>query len=303
MEGIPTPDELKKTPGYPSLKRLQEGPCAVIECIEKIPCNPCETACPSGAIKIGSRITNLPVLDEDKCTGCGVCISPCPGLAIFVLNLNYTNESAMILFPFEFLPLPKVGEEVSAVDREGKKVCKGKLVRILNKPKQDRAPVVSISIPKKYALIVRGISVRKNGSLKQNTSFKCRNNENKMRVSDHPILGRQNRAKTVGINADGKKIKAREGEMIIAALLNVGIRINRFTRKYHQPRGLFCGIGQCTDCAMIVNGIPNVKTCVTPAEEGMVIETQYGEGKWGERVEKRRCYSSRRRACWAYLRY
>jgi NADH dehydrogenase/NADH:ubiquinone oxidoreductase subunit G len=32
---------------------------------------------------------------------------------------------------------------------------------------------------------------------------------------------------------------------------------------------------------MIVNGIPNVRTCVTPVEEGMVIETQYGKGKWG----------------------
>ena len=282
-EGIPTSDELKKSPGYPSLKRLQEGPCAVIECIEKIPCNPCETACPAGAIRIGSSITNLPVLDEDKCTGCGVCISSCPGLAIFVLHLNYTNELALVSFPFEFVPLPKVGEEVSAVDREGKKVCRGEVVKILNKPKQDRTPVVSISLPKKYALVVRGISVNKNGSSKQNNSPKSGNNENKMRVLDHPILGRQSPGNTVNITVDGKKIKAREGEMIIAALLNAGTRINRFTSKYKEPRGLFCGIGQCTDCIMTVNGIPNVRTCVTPVEEGMVVETQYGEGKWGVR--------------------
>ena len=281
VEGIPTPDELIKTPGYPSLKRLQEGPVAIIECIEKIPCNPCETACPVGAIKIGSSIANLPVLNKDKCTGCGLCISSCPGLAIFVLSLNYTHELALVSFPFEFLPLPKFGEEVCAVDREGKKVCKGKVVTILNKPKQDRTPVVSISIPKKYALVVRGISVRKNGSLRQNNSLESRNNENKMRVLDHPILGRQNLGKTLSITVDGKKIKASEGEMIIAALLNAGIRINRFTSKYKEPRGIFCGIGQCTDCVMTVNGIPNVRTCVAPVEEAMVIETQYGEGKWG----------------------
>jgi len=273
VEGIPTPDELKRTPGYPSLKRLQEGPCAVIECIEEIPCNPCETACLSEAIKIGSPITNLPMLDEDKCTGCGVCISYCPGLAIFVINLNYTNKCALVSFPFEYLPLPKVGEEVTAVDREGRKVCKGKVVRVLNKPKQGHTPVISISIPKKYALIVRGISGKKTNSVG--------NNEDKMRVLDHPILGWQKPGKNINITIDGKKIKAKEGEMIIAALLNAGIRINRFTRKYHQPRGLFCGIGQCTDCVMTVNGIPNVRTCVTPVEEGMIIETQYGEGKWG----------------------
>jgi len=281
VEGIPTSDELRKTPAYPSLKRLQEGPCAVIECIEEIPCNPCETGCSLGAIKIGAPITNLPALDEDKCTGCGLCISSCPGLAIFVVNLNYANGSALVSFPFEFVPLPKVGEEVAAVDREGKEVCKGKVIKILNKRKQNRTPVVSISIPKKYALVVRGISRQKNGSSKQNNSPKSRDNENKMRVLDHPILGRQSPGNTVNITIDGKKIKAREGEMIIAALLNAGIRINRFTSKYNEPRGLFCGIGQCTDCVMIVNGIPNVRTCVTPVEEAMVIETQYGEGKWG----------------------
>jgi len=273
LEGVPTSDELEKTPGYPSLKRLQKGPCAVIECVEEIPCNPCEVACPSGAIKIGSPITNLPVLDEDKCTGCGVCISSCPGLAIFVINLNYTNELALISFPFEFLPLPRVGEEVSAVDREGKKICKGKAIKVLNKPKQDHTPVVSISIPKKYALIVRGISVKRNNSF--------RDNENKMRVLDHPILGEQEPGEMVSITVDNKKVKARKGEMVIAALLNAGIRVNRFTSKYNQPRGIFCGIGQCTDCVMTVNGIPNVRTCITPVEEGMVIETQYGKGKWG----------------------
>ncbi|KKL91841.1 hypothetical protein LCGC14_1890660 [marine sediment metagenome] len=280
-EGIPTPDELKKSPGYPSLKSLQEGPVAIIECIEEIPCDPCESVCLTGAIKIGSSITNLPVLDEDKCTGCGLCISSCPGLAIFVLNLNYTDQSALLSFPFEVLPLPKVEEQVSAIDREGRTVCKGEVVKILNKRKQDYTPVVSISIPKKYALVVRGISVKKNGFSKQNNSPQAEINENKMRILDHPILGRQSPGKMLNITVDGKKIKAREGEMIIAALLNAGVRINRFTSKYKEPRGIFCGIGQCTDCIMTVNGIPNVRTCVTPVKEEVVIETQYGSGEWG----------------------
>ena len=48
-------------------------------------------------------------------------------------------------------------------------------------------------------------------------------------------------------------------------------RIQRFDS---NPRGVFCGIGQCTDCVMVVNGQPNTRTCVTKVEEGMVIETQ-----------------------------
>ncbi|HIV68925.1 MAG TPA: (2Fe-2S)-binding protein [Candidatus Butyricicoccus stercorigallinarum] len=41
-------------------------------------------------------------------------------------------------------------------------------------------------------------------------------------------------------------------------------------------RGVFCAIGRCTDCVMVVNGKPNVRTCVTPLEEGMTVQTQYG---------------------------
>ena len=29
---------------------------------------------------------------------------------------------------------------------------------------------------------------------------------------------------------------------------------------------------------MIVNGKTNIRTCITPLEEGMVVETQYGTG-------------------------
>ncbi len=99
-----------------------------------------------------------------------------------------------------------------------------------------------------------------------------------MRVIRHPILGDQPAARTIEITVDGRKVAAREGETIAAALLASGIRVNRYTRKRHRPRGLFCAIGQCTDCVMVVNGVPNVRTCVTPVADGMVIETQHGSG-------------------------
>ena len=97
-----------------------------------------------------------------------------------------------------------------------------------------------------------------------------------MRVDDHIILGKDKRKYEVEIKVDGKIIKAKKGEMIIATLIANGIKINRYTVKKKEPRGIFCGIGQCTDCVMVVNGKPNVRTCVTPVEEGMIIETQYG---------------------------
>lgn len=99
-----------------------------------------------------------------------------------------------------------------------------------------------------------------------------------MRVSDHVILGQDSAPKMIEIIVDGQKVPAKEGEPILAALLAQDIMVNRYTVKRNEPRGLFCGIGQCTDCAMVVNGKANVRTCITPAVEGMVVETQYGYG-------------------------
>ena len=45
--------------------------------------------------------------------------------------------------------------------------------------------------------------------------------------------------------------------------------------------GLFCGIGQCNDCVVVVNGQPGVRSCVTPLQAGMKVETQTGLGKVG----------------------
>jgi len=101
-----------------------------------------------------------------------------------------------------------------------------------------------------------------------------------MRISDHIILGEEklNDADMVEITVDGKTILAKEGEPILAALLAKEIIINRYTLKKKEPRGLFCGIGQCTDCAMVVNGKGNVRTCITPVAKGMIIQTQTGIG-------------------------
>ncbi len=103
-----------------------------------------------------------------------------------------------------------------------------------------------------------------------------------MRVKDHPILGTQSVLKEVKITMDGKEIKAYEGEMIASALTAAGIKVFRYTSKKNEPRGVFCAIGRCTDCVMIVNGTPNVRTCVTPVENDMVVQTQEGLGQWKE---------------------
>ena len=101
------------------------------------------------------------------------------------------------------------------------------------------------------------------------------------RVTLHPILPAADRP-DVTITVDGREIPAKSGEPIAAALLASGVRVFRKTAKKGYPRGVFCGIGRCTDCVMTVDGKPNVRTCVTPVRAGMKVEPQQGLGKWGE---------------------
>jgi len=99
------------------------------------------------------------------------------------------------------------------------------------------------------------------------------------RVLNHPILGPLPPVRRVKIRVDGREITALEGEPIAAAVAAAGIRVHRYTAARSEPRGIFCAIGQCTDCVMTVNGVPNVRTCITPVVEGMVVETQHSAGE------------------------
>ncbi len=96
------------------------------------------------------------------------------------------------------------------------------------------------------------------------------------RISEHPILGEQEKGRMIKFIFDGKEFEGYEGEPIAAALKAAGVMVHRYTQKEHKPRGIFCAIGRCTDCVMIVDGVPNIRTCITPLKEGMIVKTQYG---------------------------
>lgn len=103
------------------------------------------------------------------------------------------------------------------------------------------------------------------------------------RIKEHPVLGEAPEGKLVTFQYDGKELEGYEGEPIATALRVAGVMTHRYTAKTHEPRGVFCAIGRCTDCVMVVDGQPNVRTCITPLKEGMVVQTQYGaSAKEGE---------------------
>jgi Fe-S-cluster-containing hydrogenase component 2/bacterioferritin-associated ferredoxin len=144
-----------EVPPKPREPVFAKGARVVIECEQNIPCNPCEEICPQGAITVGGEIVNYPQLDKAKCTACGVCLTHCPGLALFVIDADYSDTQAEISLPFEMLPLPKKGAVVDAVDRDGNFVCKATVSRVLSAKSFDRKSIVSIAVEKKYADVVR----------------------------------------------------------------------------------------------------------------------------------------------------
>jgi len=139
--------ELHATKEYILPDERMQHSVAVIECIEAIPCNPCETACPVHAITVGSEITNLPVIDIETCTGCGLCVAACPGLAIYLKQKNYTKNLSFIAFPFEYLPLPEAGRTVNMVNRYGQVVCEGTVIKVVTIKRFNRTAIIYASYP------------------------------------------------------------------------------------------------------------------------------------------------------------
>lgn len=156
-DGIISNEELKAV--LPPSARLEKGPVAIIECLQDIPCDPCVSACPVKAIKMQEGITDKPRLEFDTCTGCGLCVPKCPGLAIFIINLKHTPGLATVSMSHELLPIPEKGQEVTALDRAGKPVGKVKVVRVVNPPAYDRTAVVTIEVSADQVNNIRAIRV------------------------------------------------------------------------------------------------------------------------------------------------
>ena len=79
-------------------------------------------------------------------------------------------------------------------------------------------------------------------------------------------------------NFDGEPVAAAPGQTIAAALLADGRRVLRRTRVAGAPRGMFCGIGACFDCLVLVNGRPGVRACLVEPAAGDDVRTQEGAG-------------------------
>ncbi|MFZ5826875.1 MAG: (2Fe-2S)-binding protein [Bacillota bacterium] len=94
-----------------------------------------------------------------------------------------------------------------------------------------------------------------------------------LRVLTHPILGDAPRERLVTFTFDGQEITGHEGEPIAAALMASGIRTLRRSERTGEPRGVYCGIGHCYECRVTVDGVASLRSCITPVQEGIRVES------------------------------
>jgi hypothetical protein len=90
-----------------------------------------------------------------------------------------------------------------------------------------------------------------------------------------PLGPELERGPRVTILLDGEPVEAFEGETVAAVLLASGQITTRRTPG-GEPRGIFCGMGVCFDCLMIVDGVPNTRVCMTWVREGLDVRFQDG---------------------------
>lgn len=148
------PTRVIEEPYLPDSERMMEKPFVLIDCLYGFACNPCEFACPHGAITKTSTST-VPALDFEKCIGCMECVYQCPGLAIF----GYSLKKDWLFLPIEYEA--EEGAEVFLVDNQGKKLGEGVITRILKKPnKTNIARLQATDIEGEALVNVRGFIVK-----------------------------------------------------------------------------------------------------------------------------------------------
>lgn len=72
----------------------------------------------------------------------------------------------------------------------------------------------------------------------------------------------------ISFTFNGATYEGAPGQSIAAALMASGVRELRVTRFQGEPRLIFCGIGICFDCVVVVNGVANQRACLVEVAQG-----------------------------------
>jgi len=99
-----------------------------------------------------------------------------------------------------------------------------------------------------------------------------------LRIKEHPILDFKEKEK-IFFTFNGQRVFGYEGDTIASALHALGIKKLSESMELKRPRGFYCAIGNCSSCRMIVDGIPNVRTCITLLKANIDVKVQTNKGE------------------------
>ena len=167
-EWFQTAGILKSKPGEISHETIpnQGGIFPVLHCSQEIPCNPCTSVCPQGAIYINDNdIRKVPDYIArqlgKECIGCEKCVTICPGLAITLVDVRNQNRHALVTIPYEFEKGSiEKGDRVTVTDTLGEVLGEVEVVRVRSAKATDRTVLVKVSAPRNIATRIAGIRVQ-----------------------------------------------------------------------------------------------------------------------------------------------
>jgi len=96
---------------------------------------------------------------------------------------------------------------------------------------------------------------------------------NHNRITNHPILGTREQRNIITFTFNGKSYEGYEHDTIASALLANGVRTLRHHEQSGTPRGIYCNIGHCFECRVTVDNVPNVRACLTPIKQNMIVKS------------------------------
>ncbi len=157
---------LKSKPGRQARRKppaKEDGVFPIFYCYEEVPCNPCTSVCPVGAIKTeNDEITGLPyMIDPDACTGCASCVAVCPGLSVTMVDFREDPQHPLVTLPYEvWRERVKVGQKVPVTDLDGAILGFYPVEKVRSRRKFPGTLLVQLRVDKKVAKAAVGIWVQ-----------------------------------------------------------------------------------------------------------------------------------------------
>ena len=225
----------------------------VLHCSQEIPCNPCTSVCPQGAIFIDEDdIRHVPDYIAAQlgveCIACEKCVNICPGLAITLVDWRRDEDFALVTIPYEFeRGSIHTGDVVTVTDTAGEVLGNVEVVRTRAGKATDRTIMVKVRVPREIATRVAGIRVQEEGVSEPLDHYV-------ERLTDDMIVCRCERVSLAEIKAviragvrDMNEIKAITragmgacggktcGELIKRAFRELGVPLDEVTENVRRP--------------------------------------------------------------------